>query len=290
VTLRATRGEARRRSDVVHVFEPASADIAPLPEYVSSLVARRTFIAELARAQVRGQRASTLLGELWALVDPCFQAAIYWFLFVIIRGGSGGANSKSYVTAIIGSVFLFNYTRISITDGGRSILRHKGLVLNAIFPRALLPIAEVYKGLLATIPALVVYALVHLAFGAPITAALFVLPFLFLIQTALNLGMAFLFSTGTVLFTDMSNLLNYFVRLLTFATPVVYPVSTLSPSIVRMLSWNPYFALFSAYQAVITGNMPAPSLIFQSVVWATIFFVVGVYVFLRHERSFALHI
>jgi ABC-type polysaccharide/polyol phosphate export permease len=57
-----------------------------------------------------------------------------------------------------------------------------------------------------------------------------------------------------------------------------------------MLSWNPYFALFSAYQAVITGNMPAPSLIFQSVVWATIFFVVGVYVFLRHERSFALHI
>ena len=47
------------------------------------------------------------------------------------RHGSGPLTSR----LIIGSVFFFNFTRIAISEGGRSILRHKGLVLNAIFPR-----------------------------------------------------------------------------------------------------------------------------------------------------------
>ena len=280
----------RRYSDVVQVFEPNALTLPPLRPYIRELVGRRAFIVELAGAEVRGQRSSTALGELWSLVDPLFQAAIYMFLFIVIRGGGGGATTTEYVTAIIGSVFLFNYTRISISDGGRSILRHKGLVLNAVFPRALLPISEIYKGFLATLPAFAVYAVVHLVARAPITQAILILPLLLVIQTVANLGLALLFSTATAYFQDVSNLLNYVVRLLTFATPVVYPVSTLSPGIKSLLSWNPLFALFSAFQGVITGQMPSASLIFQSVVWALLLFVSGVWVFLRHERSFALHV
>jgi ABC-type polysaccharide/polyol phosphate export permease len=290
VNVRSESDQAQRRySDVVHVFEPNSLDLPSLPEYVSELVARRTFIIELAEAEIRGQRSSTFLGELWALADPVFQAAIYMFLYTVIRGPSAGSSTQ-YVTTIVGSVFLFNYTRIAISDGGRSILRHKGLVLNSIFPRALLTISDVYKGFLLTMPALAVYLTLHLAVRAPITQAVLLLPLLLFIQTVMNLGLALLFSTATVYFKDMSNFLNYIVRLLTFATPVVYPVAMLSPSIKRLLSWNPLFPLFSAYQAIITGHMPAPWLIFQSVVWAIVLIVSGVWVFLRYERSFALHI
>jgi ABC-type polysaccharide/polyol phosphate export permease len=291
VSLRAGAAEGERPySDVVQVFEPNALTLPVLPEYWSELVARRTFIVELASAEVRGQRSSTFLGELWSLMDPLFQAAIYWFLFVAIRGGSGGARSGEYITAIIGSVFLFNYTRIAISDGGRSILRNKGLVLNAVFPRALLPIAEVYKGFLSTLPALAVYAVVHLAFRAPVTQAILTLPLLLVIQSTVNLGLALLFSTATAYFKDVSNLLGYILRMLTFATPVVYPVSLLSPTIRSLLAWNPLFALFSSYQAVITGHMPAAGQVLQSVGWAILLLAAGTWVFLRHERSFALHL
>ncbi len=291
MTVRTDPGSTDRRySDVVHVFEPHSLTLPPLTQYIRELTSRRKFIEELANAEVKGQRSSTFLGELWSLVDPLFQAAIYYFLFVVIRGGRGGASSTAYATTIIGSVFFFNYTRIAITDGGRSVLHHRGLVLNAIFPRALLPVAEVYKGFLSTLPALAIYAVGHLAVRAPITQALCLLPLLMLIQTAINLGLALLFSTATVLFKDMSKLLTYIVRVLTFATPVIYPVSNLSPGIRRVLTWNPLFALFSGYQAVITGQMPSVGMIAQSMAWAALFLVVGVRVFLRNERSFALHI
>ena len=219
-----------------------------------------------------------------------FQAAIYYFLFVVIRGGTGGRNSTSYITVIIGSVFFFNYTRIAINDGGRSISRHKGLVLNSDLPRALLTVSEVYKGLLATWPALAIYAVIHLALGAPVTQALLALPLLLVLQSAMNLGFALLFSTLTLYVKDMNNLLNYILRVLTFATPVVYPVSTLQPSVKQLLIWNPLFPLFSAYQGVITGQAPTAGQILACTLWSIVLVTFGGWVFLRHERSFALHV
>jgi teichoic acid transport system permease protein len=191
---------------------------------------------------------------------------------------------------IISSVFFFNYTRVAIADGGRSVIRHKGLVLNSIFPRALLPLSEVYKGILTTAPALAIYAVLHLVLRAPISQAILVLPLLFLFQTAMNLGFALLFSTLTVYFKDVSNLLNYILRILTFATPVVYPVATLPPNVQRLLIWNPLFPLFSAFQSVITGQMPSTGQILACTFWSVLLVVVGAWSFLRYERAFALYV
>jgi teichoic acid transport system permease protein len=289
VTLHADPAPRERRySDVVQVFEPNTLALPPIDDYLAELAERGELIDELARAEVRGQRSSSFLGELWTLVDPVFQASIYMFLFLVIRGSSG--RSAEFVTAIVGSVFFFNYTRIAISDGGRAIVRNKGLVLNAVFPRALLPIAEVYKGLLSTLPALALYVVIHTVARAPVTAAVLMIPLLLVIQTGLNLGFAFLLSTATVFFKDVSNLMSYVLRVLMFATPVIYPVSMLTPTIRAVLSWNPYFALFTAYQAVITGHTPSAGLIFQSIGWAVLVFGTGAWVFLRHERSFGLHL
>ena len=70
----------------------------------------------------------------------------------------------------------------------------------------------------------------------------------------MNLGLALMFSTLTVLYKDMTNLLNYILRVLTFATPVIYPVASLQPNIRPLLIWNPLFPLFCGYQAIITGS------------------------------------
>jgi teichoic acid transport system permease protein len=273
---------------LVQVFEPTALKMPPLRPYLAELIDRRAFMFELAGSERRAQRTSTFFGELWSLIDPMFQAAIYFFLFTVIRGGAG--RPTEFVTAIIGSVFLFNFTRISVNDGGRSVLRSKGLVLNAVFPRAILPLAEVHKAFRSTIPAFVIYVPIHLAMQAPITEAVLLLPLLLVIQAVINLGLALLLSTATAYSLDVSNLLNYLLRLLMFATPVVYPVALLTPQIRQILSWNPLFALFTAYQAIITGQMPSIGLIIQAVLWAIVLLTSGVWLFLRHERSFAIHI
>ena len=78
---------AREYSDVEYVFEPHSATMPNLREYVAGLWERRTFMVALAQADLRGSRAKTRLGAVWTVLDPLFMAAIYFFLYWIMNKG-----------------------------------------------------------------------------------------------------------------------------------------------------------------------------------------------------------
>jgi teichoic acid transport system permease protein len=282
-------GDEEDDDDVVHVFEPHSVSMPPVRPYFHELWERRRFIVALAKADLKGARSSTIAGQLWGLLDPIFQAATYWFLITIVRGGQG-SNGGSFLTVLIAGVFLFNYSRIALNDGGRAVVKGKGLLLNSTFPRALLPLAMVYKGLLEMVPSAFIYAIIHILAGAPIGPGIVVLPLLFALQTALNIGMALIMATLTVYIRDMANLLTYITRILIFITPVIYPVSLLTPTMKSFLQWNPLFPLFAAYQQIISGGTPSTSYVIQTAIWAALFLGVGVRVFLSHERAFALRL
>jgi teichoic acid transport system permease protein len=277
----------RAYSDVEYVFEPHSAAMPALRPYLSDLWERRRFVTEMARADIRGKRSSAVVGQLWAVLDPLFQAAIYFFLLTVLRGGSRGAAD---LCALIFCVFMFSLTLVALNDGGRSIITKQSLVLNSTFPRAMLPLASIYKGLLGLVPAMCVYVVIHLACRQPIGAGIAVLPLLLIIQTVLCAGLAMLTATITVFVRDMTNALTYLTRLLLFTTPVIYSASTLTPGLQRILAFNPFFALFNCYRAVVAGQMPPGGSVLQATLWAAVYLVIGARVFLSHERAFAMRL
>jgi teichoic acid transport system permease protein len=277
----------RAYSDVEYVFEPHSAEMPPLRPYLRDLWERRRFIAEVARAEIRGKRNSTIAGQLWAVLDPLFQAALYFFLITVLRGGTrGGAE----LAALIFCVFLFQTTATALNEGGKSVVSNKGLMLNSSFPRAMLPLTAVYKGMLGLVPSAAIYLVVHLVLRQPLGSGLLLLPLLLLIQTVMNIGVAMLVATLTVFIRDVGNALTYIQRLLFFTTPVIYPASTLSPGLASILSWNPFFCLFVCYRAVVAGGMPPGGFLLRAAVMSVVLFIVGARTFLSHERAFALHL
>ena len=244
----------------------------------------------MAKADLRGPRSRTGLGELWAIADPLFQAFVYWFVINTIRSGSG-ADTDVRLIILVSGIFLFTFSSTVVGGGGRSIIRNKNLMLNTQFPRILLPATEVYKGLLDLGPYMAVYAVIHvLVLGGPLGPGLFTLPLLLLLQIGISTGIALIFATLTVYISDMSNILDYGMRILFFTTPILYPVDALPPLAATLLQLNPFFAIFACYQAVFTGGMPAPAYLFQATVWAVGLMIVGFRVFASHERGFALRL
>jgi ABC-type polysaccharide/polyol phosphate export permease len=279
-------------SDVVYVFEPNTKALPPLREYLSDLWARRKFMIELARAESRGSRSSTVLGELWAVIDPLFQVALYWFLLSIIRQGKGaqsGSLSQNLVL-MVGGIFLFSLTSTTVTAGGRSILSAKNLMLNSTFPRALLPLSAAYKAVVEFIPTIFIYLVFHFAFGQSFGMGVFMLPLLFVIQMVMGIGLGLMFATFTVYLRDTTNILGYIMRVLFFATPVIYPATAIPDSLLVFLRLNPLLSLFTAYQAVILGGVPNPVDVVVSGAWATLFIVLGYRLFVANEKSFALRL
>jgi teichoic acid transport system permease protein len=283
----ATAGVPDGSGDVVHVFEANARTSTPLRPYIRALWERRRFMLELARADLRGKRSNTALGALWSILDPLLQAAIFYMLFTIIREGS---RPIDFLHVLVGGIFLFQLALSSITEGGRSIRTSKNLMLNSTFPRALFPITTVCRGVMKFGPAVLVYAAFHIGLRAPVGWGLLLLPVLFALQVILMVGLALLVSTLVVFFRDAGNVVQYVGRVLFFTTPVIYPLDLIPEGLRAVLSWQPFFALFSCYQEVLDGGVPSPGLLLQVVLWTVGSLVVGTRVFLRHEREFGIRL
>ncbi len=273
-------------SDVEYVFEPNSTTMPDVREYVGSLWDRRQFMIELARADLRSLRTSTALGNIWGVLDPLFQAGIYYFLYTVLRRGS--TSQTQFLPVLIGAFFLFGLSMSALNEGGASIKRAKGLILNSTFPRALLPVTSVYKSLRNFVPSACVFAVIFPLVGGKIGTGLFVLPLLFVLQTMMSVGIALLVSTFVTLVADASNVMTYVTRVLFFATPVVYPVSLLPGSAKLIVAWQPLFPLFASYQAIFSGGVPSLFYMVETAFWSVFLLVVGIQVFLRNERKFAM--
>ncbi|MET0903199.1 MAG: ABC transporter permease, partial [Acidimicrobiales bacterium] len=274
--------------DVEYVFEPHAAALPDLRDYLDALYERRPFMVALAKAELRTLRSRTALGGIWGVLDPLFQAAIYYFLYVVLRGNTG--NQVEFLPVLIGDIFLFGLTTAALGEAGGSIRRSRGLMLSSTFPRAMLPITAVYKSLRQFALSAAAFAVIFPLVGGKLGAGLFVLPLLFALQTLMNVGIAMLVATFVVLVPDGTNVMSYVTRVLFFATPIIYPVALL-PDFARLLvGWQPLFALFASYQAVLSGSVPSAGLILQTTLWTGALLILGGRTFLRHERQFALHL
>ena len=118
-------------SNVEYVFEPHSATMPDLRGYISALWDRRQFMVALAKSDLRSQRMSTTLGNIWSVLDPLFQASIYFFLYAVLRRGSA---NQPFLPILIGDIYVFGLSMAALGEGGASITRAKGLMLNSTFP------------------------------------------------------------------------------------------------------------------------------------------------------------
>jgi len=274
-------------SDVEYVFGPHSNAMPNVREYLKALWDRRHFMRELASSDLRALQSGKVLGNLWSVLNPLYQAGIYYFLYAVLRPGS----NQAFLPILIPNFFLFfGLSMAAMADGGSSVKRGRGLMLNSAFPRALLPITSVYKSLKLFVPAACVLAVIYPLVGGRPGPGFFVLPLLFAIQVVMNIGIALAVSTYEVLVPDGSDLVQWLTRLLFFATPVIYPVALLPPAAKAILQFQPLFPIFASYQAIFGGAMPSASLLLQSAIWAVALLVIGGRVFLRHEREFALYL
>jgi teichoic acid transport system permease protein len=273
-------------SDVEYVFEPHSNAVPDVRQYLRALWDRRQFMHELATSDLQTERSGKALGNLWRVLNPLIQSAIYYFLYTVLRrGGNNG-----FLPILISNFFFFGLSIQALGEGGSSLKRGKGLMLNSAFPRALLPVTTVYKNLRAFVPAVCVLVVLFPLLGGNVGPGLFVLPLLFAIQVTMNVGLALAAATYVSLVPDGENVVSWITRVLFFATPVIYPVALLPPAAKAVLQFSPLYPVFAAYQAIFGGQSPNPALIAMSALWAVALVLIGGRAFLRHEREFALYL
>lgn len=274
-------------STPLQVHEPFRAGLPKLGRYWKSLWARRTFIAEYSKSELREQHFDSVFGQLWLILNPLLLSGVYFILIVII-GGSSNSSRYAHLTA---TLFLFYLVSNSLTAGVKSVTAGQRLILNTAFPRIMLPISALVIAVVKFLPTLVIFMLIKGVIGSPFTwQMLWAIPVLF-ITIFLALALAILISCINVYFRDIANFLPYLTRTLLYLSPILYEPAAIKDSLRALEIFNPLFPLLDAWSmAIVHGQAPHSSSLLQGLAWAFGIFIIGTYFFLSREREFAVRL
>ena len=271
----------------LQVYEPFRAGLPPLGRYWKSLWARRTFISQYSKSELREQHFDSVFGQLWLVLNPLLLSAVY-FLLIVIIGGSSDSTRYGHLTA---SLFLFYLVSNSLTGGVKSVTAGQRLILNTAFPRIMLPISATIIALFKFLPTLLVFLVMRTIIGLPFGwEMLWAIP-VFFITMLLALGVAITISCVNVYFRDITSFLPYLTRTLLYLSPILYEASSLSPKLRALEIFNPLFPILDSWsKAVVHSQVPETSSMLQGLAWALGIFLVGTYFFLSREREFAVRL
>jgi lipopolysaccharide transport system permease protein len=189
-----------------------------------------------------------------------------------------------YYAALLPWTFFAN----SVNQGATTMVNNLNLVVKSYFPREILPIAKVGAGFFDFLVASALFVVMLFLYDMPLTAMVWWLPLLLLIQILLTLGICFFSAAVTVVFRDVRFLIPLLLQVMLFITPIIYPVSMVHERIrPYYLLFNPMAVLIDAYRRVLLYNQPPGAYLPLAAAVSLFIFVSGYLVFRRLEASFA---
>ena len=109
--------------------------------YIRMVWERRHFIVAYATARNVSMYTEARLGQLWQVLTPLLNSAVYYLVFGILFQANRGISN--YIAYLVTGVFIFSFTERSIVVGSTVMRANITLIRALHFPRACLPLAYV---------------------------------------------------------------------------------------------------------------------------------------------------
>ncbi|MGD0062048.1 MAG: ABC transporter permease [Streptosporangiaceae bacterium] len=210
--------------------------------YAGQLWARRHFIMGFATARNIAMYTEARLGQLWQVLTPLLNAAVYYLIFGVIIDTKRGV--PNFLAFLITGIFVFNFTQRTFITSSRVITDSLPLIRALPFPRGCLPIGYVLIELQQLVVSMIVLAAIVLGAGEPLTWYwLLAIPAL-LLQATFNVGMGLFLARLGAGADDFSQLMPFLVRTWMYTSGVMFSISTIGflkvrPKLTYLFQVNP---------------------------------------------------
>jgi lipopolysaccharide transport system permease protein len=228
----------------------------------------------------------TVLGALWAVVQPLAGTA----LFTLFFGRLGGLSKQvdgSYALFVYAGLSLWTFYANAVSGAANSLIGSSHLIAKVYFPRLLIPVSAIFSGLVDFAVAFAFLLVLMAVYRVPPSALMLTLP-LFLIGTmAVAAGAGLLFSALIVSYRDFRYVITFVVQIWLFATPVLYSIDIIPMKWRLLYAVNPMVGMISGFRAAALGRPLPLDVILTSTAVSVLLLAVGLRYFTSVERRFA---
>ncbi len=228
----------------------------------------------------------TMIGVAWAI----FQPFITMVVFSVFFGGLAKMPSDGvpYPIFVYVGLLFWQFFSSALADTSNALLSNQAIITKVYFPRLILPISSVATKFIDFLIASIILVGLMFYYGyMPHISGLWILPLLLLITFMASIGMGLVLASINVKYRDVRYVLPFFIQIMLFLTPVIYPAS-IAGKYSKILALNPMMGVIQNARASLLGTAPINwFLILISFVATFIIMILGVYVFKKTERYFA---
>lgn len=229
----------------------------------------------------------TVLGISWVIFQPLLSMIIFTVFFgKLIKIPS---DNVPYPIFVYAGLIFWNYFNFALLGSLNSLIEGQGIIKKIYFPRLIIPLAT-------TITPFVDFILVYIIFFGLMALYGFVPHLAGILWTPVLLLMAFMSATGlglllasiNVKYRDVQYILSFFIQVLFFVTPIIYPISIIPPNYQWIIYLNPMAGIVILIRSLLLGTSDPNWLLLISSAGLSIFlFLLGLFYFRRSEQFFA---
>jgi lipopolysaccharide transport system permease protein len=233
----------------------------------------------------------TILGPVWFFIQPILTMVIYVFIFGNIAKISTDQIPQPlfYISGIV----IWNYFSSCFNQTANTFTQNAGIFGKVFFPRLIMPLSQITSNLIKFLIQFLLFIGVFIYYYFFTKAVLHpsyliaLVPFLLLLMAGLGLGFGLIFSSLTTKYKDLKFLLQFGVQLLMYATPVIYPLSTIPANYKFWFKLNPLTHIIETFKTAFlgSGSLSINGLIY-SVIFTLVVLFFGVLIFNKTEQNF----
>jgi len=199
----------------------------------------------------------TILGPLWYLIQPLLTTITFTVIFGQIASlpTDGLPQFLFYMSGTV----VWSYFADCLNKTSNTFIQNANLFGKVYFPRMAVPVSILLSNLIAF---LIQFALFLLFVGffvlrgtaiTPNWLWVALSPLLVVMMAGLGLGFGIIISSLTTKYRDLRFLVTFGVQLLMYATPVIYPVSSISARFQWIILVNPMTPIVEAFRYAFLG-------------------------------------
>ena len=196
----------------------------------------------------------TVFGIAWVL----FQPLISMIVFTIFFGNFAKIPSGNlpYPLFVLCGLVFWNFFSNTLSSASSSLISNENIIKKVYFPKVILPLSTIVTGSVDLFINIVLLFIVSLYFKfIPQLSILIVILLGYFISFLTASGLGLFFSAINVKYRDIRYIIPFFIQLLLFLTPVIYPTSIIKSSGKFLFIFNPMAAVIESMRSVISGNL-----------------------------------
>jgi len=211
------------------------------------LRANRRLIWQLALNELKGRYAATLVGSVWAVVNPLVVILVFWFVSAYGLKISFQNGPPFHLVLFCGLIPWMTFSE-AISSGTGGVLSHGYLVKKIAFPLEILPVVSVVSAVIVHGFLFALLLGILLLSGVTLTLHLLQVAYFLLAMVAFATGLVWVLSALNVLNRDVGQAVGAVMTIWFWFTPIVWPAQNLSPRVLRVIELNPVFYVVEGYR------------------------------------------